>query len=252
MYNWIVQRQPPSSSGDALPGVIQVRLATGTCEWKCATDRRRAAMRPDLTWKIREAERPAERWEPLPRRRFMRTIACGSLYVLSGGETMVGASGDDPRLVQGELKSWRSDPRLKKLEPAFRFLERPDLKDLPVGKQVIDGEEVYAMVDKSASLAPESVRFEAHKKYTDVHYMISGQVTTGYAPIEKLQLHTPYSEKTEAALYHVPAGYLKLKLYPGMFAVFFPGGGHMPNCHLDGQHDLHKVVVKVRHHSGTA
>ena len=37
-----------------------------------------------------------------------------------------------------------------------------------------------------------------------------------------------------------------MKLYPGMFAVFFPGGGHMPNCHLDGVHDLHKVVVKVR------
>jgi YhcH/YjgK/YiaL family protein len=160
------------------------------------------------------------------------------------------AAGDDEsRLVEGELKSWRSNPRLKRLEVAFRFLERPDLKVLPVGKHVID-EKAYAMIDKSPSQPPEGVEFEAHRKYIDVHYMISGQVATGYAPIEKLKLHTPYNEKDEAAMYYVPAAYTKVKLYPGMFAVFFPGGGHMPNCHLDGRHDLHKVVVKVRHDYG--
>lgn len=85
-----------------------------------------------------------------------------------------------------------------------------------------------------------------HRKYIDVHYMISGQVTTGYALVEQLKLHTLYSEKNEAAMYFVPASFTRVKLYPGTFAVFFPGGGHMPNCHLDGAHDLHKVVVKVR------
>lgn len=155
------------------------------------------------------------------------------------------ADNTDSLLVQGELKSWRSNPRLMQLEAAFRFLERSDLKDLVPGRHVInDG--AYAIIDKSKSLPPEKVEFEAHRKYIDVHYMISGQVTTGYAPIKQLKLHTPYSEKSEAAMYFVPATYTRVKLYPGMFAVFFPGGGHMPNCHLDGVHDLHKVVVKVR------
>ncbi len=175
-------------------------------------------------------------------------------YFLAGGGAVCllsawpGNSAGEPesRLVQGELKSWRSHPRLKRLDVAFRFLERPDLKDLAVGRHVIDGDKAYAVIDKSASLPPEKVEFEAHRKYIDVHYMISGQVTTGYAPIEKLRLHTLYDEKGEAAMFHVPAAYTKVKLYPGMFALFFTGGGHMPNCHLDGVHDLHKVVVKVR------
>ncbi len=175
------------------------------------------------------------------RRGFLRGLGAGGGLALI--ENALGTV--ESRLVQGKLQSWRTNPKLKNLEVAFRFLERSDLKDLPLGRHVID-DKAYAMIDKSASQPPEKVEFEAHRKYIDVHYMIAGQVTTGYAPIESLKLHTPYDEKEEAATYHVPAVYTKVKLYPGMFAVFFPGGGHMPNCHLDGSHELHKVVVKVR------
>ncbi len=182
------------------------------------------------------------------RRWFLRTcgVATGCRLV----SRAPAADNAESRLVQGELKSWRSNPRLKPLEVAFRFLERPDLETLAVGRHEIGGG-AYAMIDKSMSAAPEKVEFEAHRKYIDVHYMISGQVTTGYAPIEKLKLHTPYNEKDEAAMFYVPASYTKVKLYPGMFAVFFTGGGHMPNCHLDGPHQLHKVVVKVPHRQTT-
>lgn len=183
------------------------------------------------------------------RRQFLRLIGASGVTCLGAVLPGLAAGEAGSRLVLGELKSWRSNPKLKRLEVAFRFLENPDLKNLPVGRHVID-DKAYAMIDKSVSQPPEKVEFEAHRKYIDVHYMISGQVTTGYAPIEKLKLHTPYDEKDEAAMFYVPATYTKVKLTPGMFAVFFPGGGHMPNCHLDGAHDLHKVVVKVRHDYG--
>ena len=182
------------------------------------------------------------------RRRFVRICggAAGGILI----SRAPAADNAESRLIQGDLKSWRSNPRLKPLEAAFRFLERPDLGKLEAGRHEVGGG-VYAMIDKSMSLPPEKVEFEAHRKYIDVHYMISGQVTTGYAPVEKLKLRTPYNEKDEAAMYYVPANYTKVKLYPGMFAVFFTGGGHMPNCHLDGAHQLHKVVVKVPHRQAT-
>lgn len=182
------------------------------------------------------------------RRASVQILIGGGAAHLLGGFGLKAEDGQ-ARLVQGELKTWRSHPSLRRLEVAFRFLERPDLKSLAVGRHEIN-DRAYAMIDKSASLAPEKVEFEAHRKYIDVHYMISGQVTTGFAPIENLKLHTPYDEKSEAAMYFVPASYTKVKLYPGHFAVFLPGGGHMPNCHLDGVHELHKVVVKVRHDEG--
>jgi YhcH/YjgK/YiaL family protein len=159
------------------------------------------------------------------------------------------AAGGDSLLVRGKLKSWRTHPQLARIAVAFRFLERPDLATLPPGKHVIDPK-AYAVIDKSASQDPKNVQFEAHRKYIDVHYMISGQVVTGFAPADTLKVVTPYEEKDDAAAYAVPADYVKVKLYPGDFAVFFPGGGHMPNCDLDGRHDLHKVVVKVEHDYG--
>ena len=94
------------------------------------------------------------------RRRFLRGLAVGSLWLSARGfeELWAGALSDaDSRLVVGELKSWQSHPQLRRLEVAFRFLERTDLKTLPVGKHVID-EKAYALVDKSPSLPPESVR----------------------------------------------------------------------------------------------
>jgi YhcH/YjgK/YiaL family protein len=154
--------------------------------------------------------------------------------------------GDESLLVEGDLKSWGANPRLLRLAVAFRFLERRDLPQLALGKHVID-DKAYAIIDKSLSQDPKSVEFEAHRKYIDVHYMISGQVTTGFAPITKLQVISPYKEEEDAAMFQVPAAYKKVKLYPGKFAVFFPGAGHMPNCHLDRPHDLHKVVVKVEY-----
>ena len=184
---------------------------------------------------------------PYPlRRHFLRVVASGGALYLSAacfGETGSTRKGSS-LLVRGELKSWRSNPALQPLAVAFQFLERPDLAQLPVGKHVISPK-AYAMIDKSRSQPPEAVRFEAHRKYVDVHYMISGQVTTGFAPATELKMVTPYNADEDAAEYAVPPKYVHVDLHPGQFAVFFPGGGHMPNCHLDGPHELHKVVVKV-------
>ena len=196
-------------------------------------------------------ERDSGSAETQGRRRFVRTLFAGAgLSLLPGLERAWAGSSDrteESLLVEGDLKSWRANPRLQRLAVAFRFLERRDLPQLALGKHMID-DKAYAIIDKSPSQDPKSVEFEAHRKYIDVHYMISGQVTTGFAPITKLQAISPYKEEEDAAMFHVPAAaYKKVKLYPGKFAVFFPGAGHMPNCHLDGPHDLHKVVVKVEH-----
>jgi biofilm protein TabA len=185
----------------------------------------------------------------LNRRRFLVGLTSSGIYLATmGHENLLARDASnckDPRMVTGELKSWKSNPRLLRMEPAFRFLERPDLKDLPAGRQEIDGDKMYALVMKTPTRAVESAQFEAHRKYIDVHYIISGQDTTGFYPSEELKVADPYSDKLDIEMFAVPPSYTILEMYPGRFAAFFPGGGHMPNCHLKGPHDLHKIVVKV-------
>ena len=155
-------------------------------------------------------------------------------------------AGGELRVTQGDLKNWKSVPGVKGFEGAFEFLSQKALADVPVGKHAIDGEQVYALVQKLPSRAPETAQFESHRKYIDVHYLVSGQEITGFAPAESLKLAVPYDESKDVMLYVVPSEYTKIEMKPGHFAIYHPGQAHLPNCHFQGSHDLHKVVVKVQ------
>jgi biofilm protein TabA len=154
--------------------------------------------------------------------------------------------GGKSKVTQGELKSWKSMPDLKGFEAAFEFLDKKTLADVPVGKHAIEGDQVYALVQKLPSRAAETAQFESHRKYIDVHYLVSGQEITGFAPAEDLKLAVPYDESKDVMLYEVPQQYTKIEMKPGRFAIYHPGQAHLPNCHFQGAHDLHKVVIKVQ------
>src|SRR5262245_31682698 len=155
-------------------------------------------------------------------------------------------AGGESKVTQGDLKNWKSVPGVKGFEAAFEFLDRKTLADVPVGKHAIEGEQVYALVQKLPSRAPETAQFESHRKYIDLHYLVSGQEVTGFAPAESLKLAVPYDESKDVMLYAVPSEYTKIEMKPGHFAIYHPGQAHLPNCHFQGPHDLHKVVVKVQ------
>ena len=148
-------------------------------------------------------------------------------------------------MIVGELKQWRSISGLAGLEGAFEFLEKNQNQELPLGKHLIEGEDIYAIIVRTPSRAAEAGQFESHRKYIDVQYLDAGMETIGYLPIANLNVTTPYQEPKDVEFYELPENYEKLSMYPGRFAVFFPGEGHLPNCHLGGEHQLSKIVVKV-------
>ena len=151
----------------------------------------------------------------------------------------------ESKVTHGDLKDWKSMPDLNGLEVAFEFLEKKSLVDVPVGKHSIEGEQVYALVQKLPSRAAETAQFESHRKYIDLHYVVSGQESSGFAPAADLKLTVPYDESKDVMLYDVPQQYTRIEVKPGRFVVYHPGQAHLPNCHLQGPHDLHKVVIKV-------
>ena len=179
-----------------------------------------------------------------------------SLVRCLGGIVMVGLkagslqafsffAGGESKVTHGDLKNWKSMPDLKGFEAAFEFLDKKTLADVPVGKHAIEGEQIYALVQKLPSRAAETAQFESHRKYIDVHYVVSGQETSGSAPAGDLKLAVPYDESKDVMLYNVPQQYAKIEVRPGQFVIYRPGQAHLPNCHLQGPHDLHKVVIKV-------
>ena len=86
--------------------------------------------------------------------------------------------------------------------------------------------------------------FEAHKKYIDIHYCISGSEGIGYADVARLTPTTEYDEENDYFL--LKGEYQKVVLREGDFCIVFPEDAHIPAMKGEGEDKLLKAVAKVK------
>lgn len=67
--------------------------------------------------------------------------------------------------------------------PIALFLKNSDLEHMEVGRYEIDGDDIYAMIQKQTTAAPENKKAESHYKYIDIQYLICGEEMQGVAPL---------------------------------------------------------------------
>ena len=130
-------------------------------------------------------------------------------------------------------------PNFKK---AIDFLLNNDLQNLPLGRNEICGDEVFANVMEAKPRGKEEVPLEVHRKYIDIQVPISGDEVMGYTPLEQLP-GAEYSEANDVALY--PVGMLAASYFVvknTMFTIFFPQDGHAPAV---TPVPVKKIIVKV-------
>lgn len=151
-------------------------------------------------------------------------------------------------MIVTDLKHLAEQAVLSKgLEKALDFLEASVGRDVPDGRVEIDGTEVYALV-QSYQTRPEKGRptFEAHRKYVDVQYVVSGTEILGWAPIDTVTVTNAYSEEKDALLGSVPESTRTfLRFTAGQVVVLYPTDAHAPGL-ADGEPSaVKKTVVKV-------
>ena len=57
---------------------------------------------------------------------------------------------------------------------AFEYLKNNDLSMLKNGRYEIDGENIFVSVQDYETKQPEEGRWEAHRKYADIQFLIKG------------------------------------------------------------------------------
>lgn len=128
---------------------------------------------------------------------------------------------------------------------AFRFLRAVDGTQA-TGRHEIDGDRVFALVQRYSTKPVEGALFEAHRKYIDVQYVHSGREMILWAPLAAMKEETmAYDGAKDAALWKVVRDVTPLRLGPGHFAVFFPQDAHAPCLECEKPEEVFKVVVKV-------
>ena len=98
----------------------------------------------------------------------------------------------------------------------------------------------------STSTVPaEEKQLEAHRRYYDVQFVVSGEEVMQYAPLEGLAKVQPFDEDADFGLYCTPERPSSIVLRAGDVAVLAPEDAHKPGCALDAPCCVRKIVVKV-------
>lgn len=133
-----------------------------------------------------------------------------------------------------------------RFEKALRWLASTDVASLPAGKVEIDGADVVATVNELEAKMPEAARWEAHRRWADIQYLISGDERIGYTHVSRAS-SLSYDEGKDFDHLAVSDG-MYVRMVPGAFAVLLPQDAHQPGVSgVDGERGrIRKIVVKIR------
>ncbi|MCE1199133.1 MAG: YhcH/YjgK/YiaL family protein [Marinilabiliales bacterium] len=127
---------------------------------------------------------------------------------------------------------------------AFQYIQQNDLKSVPAGKYVLDGDKLLMNVFEFEATNLDECKLEGHRKYIDLQYWVVGSELMGHEILDQQPVITPYNEETDCGFYKCLASYSRLDV--GMFVIYFPTDLHTavadPLC--DGK--VKKIVFKIR------
>jgi len=145
-------------------------------------------------------------------------------------------------MIVDKLANWNLYGFSPLVARAFELLCDPSVQALPDGRHELDGERIVALPQGYTTKAVADGRLEAHRKYIDIQFIVSGEERMGWAPLEGL--NGSFDESKDLGFYD--GAFDMVSVSAGMFAVFYPHDAHAP-C-LDpksGFCRVRKIVVKV-------
>jgi YhcH/YjgK/YiaL family protein len=124
----------------------------------------------------------------------------------------------------------------------FAYLRKTDFSRLSPGRNEVDGQRMYLMLNVAKGVGKEKAKLEVHRQYIDIQLTLSGTDEIGWRPLTACtETHTSYQADGDYALYNDKPE-LWIPVPPKHFAIFFPGDTHAP---MGAECDLRKAVLKV-------
>jgi YhcH/YjgK/YiaL family protein len=128
---------------------------------------------------------------------------------------------------------------------AFSFLRETDLAGLEKGRYSLDGTDLFTIIDEYVTKDKSDTRLEAHRKYADIQYIISGEEMMGIVPLGKTYETVSYVDEKDIVFLESTDEKL-LHATPGTYFIFFPDDAHRPGIKVVENAPAKKAVIKVR------
>lgn len=130
-----------------------------------------------------------------------------------------------------------------RIAQAFHFLQHTSLLQLSVGKHSIDGENLFVLMQHYLTKPVAEGRWEAHRKYLDLHLVISGAERVGFAHLDRLTAG-PYEEDKDVVRLTGTGDFVTVAT--GSFVLLWPRDAHMPAVAVNVPAPVTKAVMKIR------
>lgn len=132
----------------------------------------------------------------------------------------------------------------------LEYLKDTDFSKVENGKYLLNDEIVYANVQDYTSKKLEEGKFEAHRNYIDIQYIVEGEEQIGVGDISNYESFIKYEEANDIEFLNPKdenfSTFVRLKA--GDFAILYPHDAHMPQIAInDNQKYVKKVVIKVQY-----
>lgn len=110
----------------------------------------------------------------------------------------------------------------------------------------IDGDGFFVTLQRYETKPVDKGRWETHRRYIDIQYVLSGEEMVGYTNIGNLnEIYESDSEK-DFYFYKYSKNEDWLTVRNGEFLIFFETDGHKPSLHVNNKSsNIEKVVFKV-------
>ena len=127
------------------------------------------------------------------------------------------------------------------------FLMTHDLLQLPVGETEIMGRDLFVRIADAETRPSAEGRFETHRVYADLQYVVRGEEIMQLAPGDVLTPLTEYDVPGDYQFWSAAGSESSFLVRSGEFVIFWPGEAHRPSC-SPGERPVKvkKLVFKIR------
>lgn len=131
----------------------------------------------------------------------------------------------------------------KNLDKALAFLETCDLRALAMGRNEIEGNQVFVNRFNYETIPKESGAFEAHERHLDIHILLSGREQIGIGQTSQMEETGRDEENDGIDLRGMAEQFISME--PGKVLIAFPEDAHMVKIQWGESCLVEKAVVKV-------
>jgi YhcH/YjgK/YiaL family protein len=131
----------------------------------------------------------------------------------------------------------------KNLSIGLKFILNFNKNQFSIG-QINLGDGISVSIQEEKTFFEHERKYEAHRKYIDIQYLIDGDEIIMTQFIENLSVESPYNSTKDIIFFNDAADHCPLIMKPGCFAILFPHDAHKPLVRYE-QTLVRKMVIKI-------